>query len=49
MPEIYDVNMMLFLVERHIEVPFERLLSNPHVNLIMAIDNRKVKKLFYHL
>ena len=26
------------------EVPFERLLSNPHVSLIMTIDNRKVKK-----
>lgn len=26
------------------EVPFERLLSNPHVRLIMTIDNRKVKK-----
>jgi len=30
------------LKERRIEVPFERLFSNPHVNLIMTVDNRKV-------
>lgn len=30
------------LKERRTEVPFERLLSNPHVNMIMTIDDRKV-------
>ena len=31
-----------FLVERRVAVPFAGLLSIPHVNLIMSLENKRV-------